>query len=320
MLDLVIIGGGPTGINIGIEAQKQGLNYLILEKGVLVNSIYQFPTNMTFFSTSLKLEIQKTAFISHTDKPTRKEALEYYRRLAETYEIKANLYEPVENMQRKDGFYTIKTSKSSYDTKSVAIATGFYDTPRLLDIPGENLPKVKHFYDDPHPYIGQNVLVIGSRNSACDVALETWQKGANVTMAIRSNQIYDGVKYWIKPNIDNRIKEGSIKAHFETTVKSIQAQSVTLNTPDGELTIDNDFVLAMTGYKPNYPFLERLGLEISDDELAIPLYNEATLETTLPNVYVAGVVAAGLQTSKFFIENTRHHGEVIVNDIISKNK
>lgn len=317
--DLIIIGGGPTGLNCAIAARRAGLNYLILEKGVLANSIYHFPTNMTFFSTSKKLEIGDTPFISHSDKPTRREALEYYRRLQQSFGLKIHLYEPVQRMERQaDGDYLITTHKGEYRTTAVIVATGFYDTPRLLGVPGEDLPKVKHYYDDAHPYIGQKVLVIGAANSACDVALETWMKGAEVTMAIRGDTIYEKVKYWIRPNIENRIKEGSIKAYFNTTVKEIREKEVVLEGPDGRFTIENDFVLAMTGYKPNYDLLDRLGLAFSDDECLLPIHDPETLETSLPNVYVAGVVCAGMRTSTLFIENTRDHGERIVEQIVEK--
>lgn len=319
--DLIIIGGGPTGLNCAIAAKKSGLKYLVLEKGLLVNSIYHFPINMTFFSTSKLLEIGETPFISHTEKPTRREALEYYRRLQQSYDLKVNLYEPVVRMERQpDGQYMIESERTRYFTESVIIATGFYDTPRLMNVPGEELPKVKHYYDDAHPYIGQKVLVIGAANSACDVALETWNKGAEVTMAIREDNIYKGVKYWIRPNIENRIKEGSIIAHFNTIVKEIRPREVVLQGPDGEFTIENDFVLAMTGYKPNYDLLERLSLEIPDDDDQIPVHDPETLETSLPNVYLAGVVCAGMKTSTLFIENTRDHGETIIRQILEKQK
>lgn len=320
MYDLVIIGGGPTGLNVALAAEKAGIKYLILEKGVLVNSIYHFPVNMTFFSTSQKLEIGETPFISHTDKPTRKEALEYYRRLQQAYELKVKLYEPVTRMERvgEKKAYEITTSKAVYQAAHVVVATGFYDTPRKLNVPGEDLPKVKHYYDDVHPYVGQRVLVVGAANSACDVALETYQKGATVTMAIRQHELYPKVKYWIKPNVENRIAEGSIKAHFNTEVKAIYPDRVDLEGPDGVFTIPNDFVLAMTGYEPNYALLAALGLPISEDAAALPLHNEETLETPLPGVYLAGVVCAGRRTSKLFIENTRDHGDIIIQQILAR--
>ena len=319
LLDLVIIGGGPSGLNCAIEAHKAGLNYLVIEKGVLVNSIYHFPVNMTFFSTSLRLEIAQIPFISHADKPTRSEALEYYRRLQQLFQLNVNLYEKVDKMlPSDDGHYLISTDKNQYKAHSVVVATGFYDTPRLLNIPGEDLPKVTHYYNDPHPYIGQKVLVIGAANSACDVALETYQKGADVTMAVRESEIYPRVKYWIKPNIDNRIKEGSIKAHFNTIVKAIHPKKVELEGPNGSFTIENDFVFAMTGYHPNYELLGKLGLNCETDEFELPYHEKDTLESNLPNVYLAGVVCAGKQTSKLFIENTRDHGEIIISQVLER--
>lgn len=315
MLDLIIIGGGPTGINCAISAQKKGLDYLIIEKGMLVNSLFNFPSNMTFFSTSKLLEIGEIPFISHTDKPTRKEALEYYRRLTSSYDLKVNFYETVELMEKEESHYVIHTSKSSYKAQSVIVATGFYDTYRKLNVPGEDLPKVKHYYDEAHHYINQKVLVIGAANSACDVALETWQKGAEVTMAVRKEGLYDRVKYWILPNIQNRIKEGSIIAHFETEVVEIREKEVDLKKDGKVFTIENDWVLAMTGYLPDYDLLSRLGIAINDDEYSTPEYNDETLESNLPNVYLAGVLNSGKKTSSLFIENTRHHGDLIIEQI-----
>ena len=313
--DLVIIGGGPIGLNCAVEAQKVGLTYIVLEKGVLVNSIYNFPTNMTFFSTSNLLEIGDVPFIAHSDKPTRKEALEYFRRVKDSWDLNISLYTEVFEMKRVGGIHKLNTSKGRFQAENIIVSTGFYDTPRLLNIPGENLPKVKHFYDDPHPYVGQKVLVIGAANSACDVALETYYKGAEVTMAIRETEIYPKVKYWIRPNIENRIKEGSISAYFDTTVEEIRNNEVVLNTPNGRVTLENDFVLAMTGYKPNYSLFENLGIEISKDEYKVPVHNAETLETTTTGVFVAGVINSGLQTSKLFIENTRVHSNMIIDTI-----
>lgn len=315
MYDLIIIGGGPTGINCAISAQKKGLKYLIIEKGMLVNSLFNFPSNMTFFSTSKLLEIGDIPFISHTEKPTRKEALEYYRRLSSSYELNINFYESVEKMDKADDRYSIHTSKSTYETRSVIVATGFYDTYRKLNVPGEELPKVKHYYDEAHHYINQKVLVIGAANSACDVALETWQKGAEVTMAVRGEGLYDRVKYWILPNIQNRIKEGSITAHFETKVVAIRDKAVDLEKDGKVFTIENDWVLAMTGYLPDYDLMDRLGIAINDDEFATPVFNPDTLESNLPNVYLAGVLNSGKKTSTLFIENTRHHGDLIIDQI-----
>lgn len=317
--DLIIIGGGPSGINVAISAKKAGLNYLMIEKGAVVNSLYNFPVNMTFFSTSLKLEIHDIPFISHGDKPTRSEALEYYRRLIGSHQINLRLYEEVVSMDPlTEGGYLVTTNKGNYPATAVCVATGFYDTPRLLDVPGEQLAKVRHYYDDPHVYINQDVLVIGAANSACDAALETYRKGARVTMVIRKDRILDRVKYWIKPDIENRIKEGSIKAYFESEVTEIREGEVDVITPDGPLTLANDFVLAMTGYQPNFALFERLGLEVDVDDACRPILNKETLETNLPNVYMAGVACAGMQTSKLFIENTRDHGDLIVGDISTK--
>lgn len=315
MFDLIIIGGGPTGINCAISAQKKGLDYLVIEKGMLVNSLFNFPSNMTFFSTSKLLEIGDIPFISHTDKPTRKEALEYYRRLVSSYDLNINFYERVEKMTKKEDHYSINTSKSTYMARSVIVATGFYDTYRKLNVPGEDLPKVKHYYDEAHHYINQKVLVIGAANSACDVALETWQKGAEVTMAVRKGSLYDRVKYWILPNIQNRIKEGSITAYFKTEVVAIREKEVDLRKEGKVFTIPNDWVLAMTGYLPDYELMARLGIDINDDEYATPVFDPETLESNLPNVYLAGVLNSGKKTSTLFIENTRHHGDLIIDRI-----
>lgn len=316
ILDLIIIGGGPTGIKCGISAHKANLKFVILEKGVLVNSLFHFPANMTFFSTSKLLEIGDIPFISHTDKPTRKEALEYYRRIVTSYKLPVKLYEKVLAMEQADNLYVINTTKATYYTKHIILATGFYDIPNLMNVPGEDMAKVKHYYDEAHHYLGQKVLVVGAANSACDVALETWQKGAHVTMAVRGAALYERVKYWILPNIKNRISEGSITAHFNTTVTEIQEDTVSLyNEENGNFTIDNDFVLAMTGYRPDYSLLKILGINIRDDEFQTPVYNEDTLETNQPRIFIAGVINGGLMTNKLFIENTRHHGDVIIDQI-----
>jgi thioredoxin reductase (NADPH) len=319
-LDIVIIGGGPSGINCAIAAQQAGLKYRVLEKGMLVNALYHFPADMTFFSTSKLLEIGNVPFISHGEKPTRREALEYYRRLVQHYELQINLYEPVEEMKPLErGGYEIQTSRAKYITTNVIIATGFYDTPRRLQVPGEELPKVSHYYNDPHPFFQKEVLVIGARNSACDAALECYYKGARVTMAIRGDEIHPNVKYWIRPNIVNRIKADSIKGLFNTQVVSIHEKKVVLkNKEQGTFEIDNDFVLAMTGYEPNYALLNRLGIACSEDALRLPDYKKETLESNLPGVFLAGVVCAGTQTSKLFIENTRDHAQIIVDTIASR--
>jgi len=317
--DLIIVGAGPAGLICGIEAQQKGLNYLILEKGLLVNSLYNFPTNMTFFSTSKKLEVADVPFISHTEKPTRKEALEYYRRLSESFKLKIEFRKSVKQISKEDDVFSFTTEDGSrYQSKAVVLALGFYDTPRALDVPGKHLTKVKHYYDDAHPYIGMNLLVVGGGNSACDVALETWNQGAKVTMAVRDTKLYQGVKYWILPNIENRIKEGSIPAYFSTTIKEIKEKDVVLNTPEGEITIPNDYVLAMIGYQPDYTLLEQLGVEYKTNEDMIPSFNPETLETNVAKVFVAGVLNGGLKTNSLFIENTRDHGKKIIAALSSK--
>jgi thioredoxin reductase (NADPH) len=319
MYDLLIVGAGPIGLTCAIEAQKAGLKYLVIEKGVLVNSLYNFPTNMTFFSTSKKLEIGDIPFISHNEKPTRREALEYFRRVNEDWKLNINFYEKVLTINKLDtNIFQIDTSKKTYQSKSIIVVTGFYDLPKTLNVPGGNLPKVKHYYDDWHPYIGQKVVVVGAANSACDVALELYHKGAKVTMVVRKDSVSPRVKYWIKPNIENRIKEGSIPAFFNSNITEIKDGEITIQTPDESVKIENDFVLAMTGYLPDYDFFKKIGIHFQDDEYQTPIHDEATLETNIPNLYIAGVIKAGKYTSKYFIENTREHAAIILKDILKK--
>jgi thioredoxin reductase (NADPH) len=312
MYDMIIIGAGPIGMTCAIEAKRAGLKALMIDKGMLINTLFNFPTNMTFFSTSLLLEIGDVPFVSHDEKPTRREALEYYRRVYESWELDGRFYEMVTNVSKKGEHFKVITDKSTYESTSVIVATGFYDLPVLLNVPGEELPKVRHYYDEPHPYIDQKVAVVGAANSGCDVALELWHKGADVTMVIRDPEINDRVKYWIKPNIENRIKEGSIKAHFSSTVSSISEDSITINTPNGPLTLANDYVLAMTGYQPDFSFLEKIGIQFSPDAEKGLVYNPETHETTITGLYAAGVVCGGLKTNKFFIETARDHANKIM--------
>lgn len=315
-LDIVIIGAGPIGLACGIEAEKAGLSYLIIEKGCLVNSLYNYPKNMTFFSTSEKLEIGEVPFISHNNKPVRSEALEYYRRVATTWNLNIKLYEKVLAVNNEKDTFDIKTDKGTYHSKQLIISTGFYDLPYLLNVKGENLPKVKHYYDEPHPYFGQKVIVIGAANSAVDVALETYRKGADVTMVIRDEQIRDSVKYWVKPDIENRIKESSIKAYFSSEIIEIRDTEVDIKTPNGNVTLDNDFVLAMTGYQPDFTFIKSLGIEIGKDEMQTPVHSLETMETNVKNIYLAGVICGGLKTNKWFIENSIVHAKLIVKNIL----
>ena len=317
--DVIIIGAGPIGLSCAIEAQKNGLSPCILEKGVLVNSIYHFPTNMTFFSTSQLLEIGEVPFISHGDKPTRSEALEYYRRVAQSKKLNIHLYERVESIRPiGDAGYAIKTAQDQYTARAVILTTGFYDTPNMMDIPGENLSKVRHYYTDPHPYVGQKIVVIGAGNSAADVAIECYLKGAEVTMVIRESAFKDSLKYWIRPNIENRIKEGSIKAWFNSSVSSIEEKTVHIQTPEGQHILENDFVLAMTGYRPDYTFFKKIGIRIDDDDARTPHHDPVTFETNLPNIYVAGVAGSGLDTGRWFIETARFHAGPIFKNILGE--
>lgn len=316
--DLIIIGAGPIGLGCGIEAKKAGLSYVVLEKGCLVNSLYHYPLNMTFFSTSERLEIGGVPFISNNPKPTRPEALEYYRRVCTTWKLNVRLYEAVEEVKEVAGIFHIATSKENYQAKAVILALGFYDLPYLLHVEGETLPKVKHYYDEPHPYFGQKVAVVGAANSAVDVALETWRKGAEVTMIIREQAIRESVKYWVKPDIENRIKEGSIKAFFNSEVIRITPTTLEIKTPAGKEILENDFVLAMTGYKPPFDFMMKMGITFGDDEYHTPVYKEETMESNVANIYLAGVVCGGLKTNKWFIENSRVHAEIIVKELQRK--
>lgn len=318
ILDVLIIGGGPIGLACGIECEKAGLNYVIVEKGVLTNSLFNYPLNMTFFSTSEKLEMGGIPFMSISHKPTRTEALEYYRRVAQTWKLKVRLYEEVKTLKKELDLFEIITSKDTYITKNVILSTGFYDLPNLMNVPGEELPKVTHYYKEPWPYIGQKVLVVGGGNSAVDVALETWRKGAEVTMVLKDEGVDPNVKYWVKPDIENRIKEGSIKAFTHSMVKEIREREVVISTPEGDVTIENDFVLAMTGYVPNFELLKQLGVELSLDEKRQPCYDQTNQESNVPGVYLAGVVCGGLNTREFFIENSIVHAEQIVRHILGK--
>lgn len=317
VLDVVIIGAGPIGLACGIEAKKNNLTYQILEKGCLVNSLYNYPMNMTFFSTSDKLEIGDVPFISHNNKPTRAEALEYYRRVTTFWELNVNLYEAVKEVKKRE-YFEIRSEKALYLAKHVVISTGFYDLPFLLNVPGEDLPKVKHYYDEPHPYFGQKVIVIGAANSAVDAALETYRKGAEVTMVVREPEINPRVKYWVRPDIENRIKESSISAYFNSSITEIRATEVDIKTPNGVKTLSNDYVLAMTGYQPDFSFLKSLGVVIGEDDMLTPSHNPETMETNIEGIYLAGVICGGLQTNKWFIENSRVHAELIIEEIMKK--
>lgn len=311
-LDILIIGGGPIGLACALEAQKANLAYIVLEKGALVNSLYHYPANMTFFSTSERLEIGGIPFVSNNAKPTRSEALEYYRRVAESGKLRLNLYEEVTDVIRQETGFQVITNKNTYFARNVVLATGFYDIPVQLNIEGEDLPKVTHYYQEPHAYYRQKVVVVGANNSAVDAALETWRKGAEVTMVVRQEEIGSRVKYWARPDIVNRIEEGSIRAFFNSSLHAIRRQEVDIQTPEGLITIPNDYVIAATGYQPNLDFLRKLGVQLSDDEFCHPSYHPDTQESNVPGLFLAGVVCGGMETHVWFIENSRVHAEKII--------
>ncbi|GJM63928.1 YpdA family putative bacillithiol disulfide reductase [Persicobacter diffluens] len=317
MFDLIIIGAGPIGLATGIAAKKAGLKYKIIEKGCLVNSLFHYPQHMTFFSTSEKLEIGGVPFVSHNPRPTRAEALEYYRRVQTLWELDIHLFEQVLGSEKQDNNFHIRTSKSVYISRNIVVATGFFDIPNLMHIPGEDLPKVKHYYDDPHLYAFSKVAVIGAANSAIDAALQTYRKGAEVTLIIKENEISDRVKYWVKPDIENRIKEGSVKAFFNAELMEVKEKEVVLRDENGSIRhLENDFVLAMTGYQPDFKFLKKLGVQVEE---GFPIYNPSTNETNVAGLFLAGVVCGGMKTNTWFIENSIIHGELVVNQIVERN-
>ncbi|MEO6720885.1 MAG: YpdA family putative bacillithiol disulfide reductase [Ferruginibacter sp.] len=318
--DLIIIGGGPIGLACGLEAKRKGLSYVILEKGCLVNSLYNYPVNMTFFSTSERLEIGGVPFVSNNVKPTRSESLEYYRRVAVSATLNVKLFEKVIGIKAIETGYEISTNRNTYNGAHIIIATGFYDIPFLLNIKGEDLPKVTHYYKDPHFYAFEKVVVTGANNSGVDAALETWRKGAEVTMVVRDNDIGTRVKYWVRPDIMNRISEGSIKAYFNSTISAIREKEVDISTPTGIVTISNDWVIAMTGYQPDLNFLQKAGIELSADEIRKPYYNDTTHETNVKGIYLAGVICGGMDTHSLFIENSREHAVKIIDHILDNGK
>ncbi|HET8861156.1 YpdA family putative bacillithiol disulfide reductase [Marivirga sp.] len=318
-IDVLIIGAGPIGLACGIKARSIGLSYLIVDKGTLVNSLYHYPFSMTFFSTSDKLEIGGVPFISHNPKPTRMEALEYYRRVTSSHKLNTSLYNTVNKVEKNENGFKVNTDKFDVQAENIIVATGFYDLPHKLGIPGEDLPKVTHYYKEAHPYFDMKLAVVGAANSAVDAALECFRKGAKeVTMVIREEKIRETVKYWVKPDIENRIKEGSIKAYFDSELKAIRENEIDIKTPEENITIENDFVLAMTGYEPNYELLNNMGVEKRDEAPFAPVYDAKTMETNVEGIYLAGVICGGMETNKWFIENSRVHADIIMGHIKNK--
>jgi len=320
--DALVVGAGPTGLACGIELQQRGVNTVLVEKGCVVNSIYHYPTNMTFFTTPELLEIGNLPMTSLNDKPNRHEALKYYRRVAEHYRLNVRQYERVDRVAGEDNAFQVFTTdrlgcSQSYQVRKVVLATGYYDVPNLLNVPGEDLDKVLHYYKEPHPYYNHDVAVIGAKNSAAIAALELWWTGARVILIHRGSGISDRVKYWIKPNIENRIKNGEILSYFQSSVVEIYRDSVKLATPKGEVLLQNDFVFALIGYQPDLAFLNATGITLEPETLR-PRTNPNTLESTRAGVYLAGVIVAGMHTNEIFIENGRFHGQQIAQSIAEK--
>lgn len=313
---VLIIGAGPIGIACAIACKKKNLDYIVLEKGALTNSLFNYPLNMSFFSTSEKLEIDKIPFISTNAKPNRNEALEYYRRVATSNKLNIRLNEAVSAVVKENNNFVTTSEKEQYVSENIVIATGFYDLPKLLDVPGESLPKVTHYFREAHPYVLQKVIVVGASNSAVDAALEIWRKGGEVTMVVRGESIGDRVKYWVRPDMMNRIEEGSIKAYYNSEITEIQPDAVLINTPNGPKKLDNDFVVALTGYRPNFALLKSLGIALSEKKME-PSYNEQTMESNVSGLYLAGVICGGTETHKWFIENSRIHAERIADGILA---
>jgi len=324
--DLCVIGAGPTGMACAIEAQRAGFRAVLIEKGCLVNSIFHYPANMVFFTTPELLEIGDIPFSTAHQKPNRQEALEYYRNVAQHYKLDVRQYQRVMKITGVDGEFSVSTEDAhqrghDYRALKIVLATGYYDLPNVMNVPGEDLPKVFHYYQEPHPFYDTDVLIVGAKNSAAIAALELWRRGAHVTMVHRGTGIHANVKYWIKPDIENRIKAGEVKAYFNSAVCEIGEDFVVIRTPDGEKRLKNDFVFALTGYHPDFDFLRAIGVEFSKNgEEMRPVCDPKTLESNVPGVYLAGVIVAGSKTSEIFIENGRFHGQQIAADLSQKLK
>ena len=323
LYDVIVIGAGPTGLACAIAAQKVGLSVALVEKGCLTNSLFHYPAHMTFFTTPELLEIGDIPFSSPNQKPTRSEALEYYRKVSEHYRLDVRQYQHVDQVTGSDGDFTVRTTdifgrNLALTSKKLIVSTGYYDLPNYLDIPGESLAKVMHYYNEPHPYFAQDVLVIGGKNSAAIAALDLWRHGARVTLVHRGAELHRHIKYWIKPDIENRIKNGEITAYFSSTVSEITEDAATLNTPNGTKVLVNQFVFALTGYHPDFTFIESLGVNLDESNARCPVCDPATLESNVPGIYLAGVVVAGERTNEIFIENGRFHGNLIAKDLAAK--
>jgi thioredoxin reductase (NADPH) len=323
LYDVLVIGAGPTGLACAIDAQNEGFNVVLVDKGCLTNSLFHYPANMTFFTTPELLEIGKIPFPSPNQKPTRNEALEYYRKVAAHYKLNVLQYQNVDRIAGADGDFRVHTTDQfgrnhEHHARKLIISTGYYDLPNHLNIPGEDLPKVKHYYHEPHPYFAQDVLVIGGKNSAAIAALELWRHGARVTLVHRGPELHRHIKYWIKPDIENRIKNHEITAYFNTTVTEVTEDSVTLETPEGTKVVPNQFVFALTGYHPDFSFIESLGVKLDEKNARCPVCNRRTLESNVPGIYLAGVIVAGERTNEIFIENGRFHGALIARDLAQK--
>ncbi len=321
--DVLVIGAGPTGLACAIDAQRAGFSVIVVDKGCLCNSLFHYPANMTFFTTPELLEIGGMPFASPNQKPSRNEALEYYRKVADHYRLQVLQYHAVDSVAGRDGEFTVHTTdrfgrEVAINARKLIVATGYYDLPNYLGIQGEELSKVKHYYDEAHPFAGLKVLVIGGKNSAAIAALDLWRHGAHVTLVHRGTEMHRHVKYWILPDIQNRIKNGEVKAYFSSTVEEITEDEVTLETPEGRVTIENDFVFALTGYHPDFEFIERLGVSLDAANDRCPRCDAGTLESNVAGIYLAGVIVAGERTNEIFIENGRFHGKLIADSLRSK--